>query len=106
MPRAKSICLRAACTSVTVRDGRCAAHQVTKSWDRVSARNATRPRDWTSRRSKVLARDHFACVQCGTRTELEVDHIVPVARGGSWDLDNLQTLCRSHHRQKTYYEDR
>ncbi|WP_443047786.1 HNH endonuclease [Streptomyces sp. H39-S7] len=54
----------------------------------------------------MLARDHFACVQCGTRTELEVDHIVSVAKGGSWELDNLQTLCRPHHRRKTYHEDR
>ncbi|MCF3100952.1 HNH endonuclease [Streptomyces roseoverticillatus] len=52
-----------------------------------------------------MARDRFTCQQCGSRQQLEVDHIVPVARGGTWDLRNLRTLCRSCHRLKTH-EDR
>ncbi|QUI30672.1 HNH endonuclease [Streptomyces alfalfae] len=54
----------------------------------------------------MLARDRFTCQRCSARTELEVDHIVPVARGGTWELDNLWTLCKGCHRRKTYYEDR
>ncbi len=45
----------------------------------------------------VLKRDHYACVKCAARppdVELEVDHIIAVARGGTNDLSNLQTLCR------------
>ncbi|MFD4905005.1 HNH endonuclease [Kitasatospora purpeofusca] len=106
VPRAKAICLTSGCTSVTVRDGRCDDHQVRRSWDRTSARNASRPGDWSSRRTRVLARDRFRCQRCGSRTELEVDHLVPVARGGSWEPDNLWTLCRTCHQVKTYIEDR
>ncbi|MFF9481405.1 HNH endonuclease [Streptomyces sp. NPDC014733] len=106
MPRAASICLRDGCTSKTVRDGRCKEHQLRRGWNRPSARNRNRPGDWNSRRARVLARDRFACQMCSSRTELEVDHIVPVARGGSWELDNLWALCRPCHRRKTYHHDR
>ena len=34
----------------------------------------------------------------------DVDHIVPKALGGSDDMDNLQTLCRACHKQKTVAE--
>lgn len=45
----------------------------------------------------ILKRDHYACVSCGARppgVELEVDHVIPVARGGTNEISNLQTLCR------------
>jgi 5-methylcytosine-specific restriction endonuclease McrA len=35
------------------------------------------------------------CASCGAREDLTVDHIVPLSRGGSSDLSNLQTLCRT-----------
>ncbi|MGV9693341.1 HNH endonuclease [Streptomyces sp. NPDC003444] len=106
MPRAKSICIQAGCTVTTVRDGRCADHQTRKSWDRLSARNRSRPKNWTRIRARVLARDRFRCQSCGARQELEVDHLTPVSRGGSWELENLWTLCRPCHRTKTYHSDR
>jgi 5-methylcytosine-specific restriction endonuclease McrA len=35
------------------------------------------------------------CVACGKRDQLEVDHIVPVSRGGDREkISNLQLLCR------------
>lgn len=55
----------------------------------------------------VLRRDNYRCVKCGAtpsvdhRVELEVDHIVPVARGGRNSLDNLQTLCRNCNQGKS-----
>jgi 5-methylcytosine-specific restriction endonuclease McrA len=60
---------------------------------------------WDAARHVVLRRDRFTCRSCGRRgrsRELEVDHIVELARGGpSLALDNLQTLCRACHRAKT-----
>ena len=57
-----------------------------------------------SERDAVLRRDHHTCRQCGARQEdgvhLEVDHIVPVARGGTNDPYNLQTLCRACNQTK------
>ncbi len=46
-------------------------------------------------RWQVWERDNFTCKQCGGRTHLTADHVVPESRGGSTALDNLQTLCRS-----------
>ncbi|MFD7015905.1 HNH endonuclease [Streptomyces sp. NPDC059928] len=106
MPRAKSICMSVGCTSVTVRSGRCEAHAPAKRNWRTSARNLNRPGDANKRRSLVLARDRFTCQRCGSRERLEVDHLVPVSRGGTWDLSNLWVLCCECHRRKTYYEDR
>ncbi|WKK23045.1 HNH endonuclease signature motif containing protein [Streptomyces olivoreticuli] len=106
IPRAKQICLVAGCTSVTQRAGRCPSHQRPHNWStNVSARNRNRPGDAASRRSRALARDRFACQRCGSRQQLEVDHIRPVARGGTWALENLRTLCKPCHRNKTS-EDR
>ncbi len=45
----------------------------------------------------VLERDLSRCVRCGATAEtasLEVDHIIPVSRGGLTEIGNLQTLCQ------------
>lgn len=48
-------------------------------------------------RFAVLRRDGFRCAYCGRGepegVRLHIDHIVPVARGGRNDLDNLVTAC-------------
>lgn len=44
-------------------------------------------------RKIVFERDNFKCKICGTTDGLSVDHIIPVVRGGSSELGNLQTLC-------------
>lgn len=47
-------------------------------------------------RFEILKRDSFTCQYCGRKApdvELEIDHIVPVARGGCNDIDNLITAC-------------
>ncbi|MGW0580499.1 HNH endonuclease [Streptomyces sp. NPDC002920] len=110
MPRAASICLVQGCTKRTARSGQCVEHAPPeRAWVRKSARNQTNhavSRAWERQvRPHALARDGFACVRCGSRERLEVDHVTPVAKGGTWTLDNAQTLCQSCHREKSA-EDR
>jgi 5-methylcytosine-specific restriction endonuclease McrA len=60
---------------------------------------------WDSARSYVLLRDRYTCQLCRVRKrarELDVDHIVEIARGGpALEYSNLQTVCRGCHRAKT-----
>lgn len=48
---------------------------------------------------KVFKRDKYKCQICGKspstdpELELEVDHFLPVSKGGENDIENLQTLC-------------
>ena len=59
-------------------------------------------RRWVRLRLQVLNRDGWRCVLCGRAGKLECDHITPMRRGGApWALDNLQTLCRACHVNKT-----
>ena len=51
-------------------------------------------------RATVLLRDGARCRRCHTVVNLEVDHIVPVNKGGRTDESNLQTLCRRCNRRK------
>jgi len=49
-------------------------------------------------RHEVFKRDNYRCLECNASKDdgvvLHVDHIIPVAQGGSDELDNLQTLCQ------------
>lgn len=50
-------------------------------------------------RFRVMQRDKFKCRICGASPAtdptiiLHIDHIVPCAKGGTADFENLQTLC-------------
>lgn len=54
-------------------------------------------------RFEVFKRDSFTCQYCGKSAPeviLEVDHIIPVAEGGTDDVFNLITSCRDCNRGK------
>ncbi|EKD05931.1 HNH endonuclease [Arthrospira platensis C1] len=60
-------------------------------------------------RKYVYERDNFTCQSCGKTNKearLTIDHIIALARGGSNDLSNLQTLCWECNRKKLHYHDR
>ncbi len=46
-----------------------------------------------SKRYRVWKRDKAACVKCGSKEGLQVDHIIPVALGGGCEEENLRLLC-------------
>lgn len=53
---------------------------------------------WREARKRALDRDGGECVVCGTEENLHVHHIYPVSAGGPrFELNNLVTLCRTHH---------
>lgn len=45
-------------------------------------------------RSEVWRRDSGRCVQCGSKQNLQFDHIIPVVLGGATTVANLQLLCQ------------
>lgn len=57
-------------------------------------------------RFAIYERDHYRCKKCGRKTnDLEVDHIIPIAKGGKSTFDNLQTLChRCNYRKGSNIE--
>ena len=58
-------------------------------------------------RDYIKNRDNFTCCNCGNSTFkepnllLEIDHIIPVAKGGLTEESNLQTLCWKCNRSKS-----
>jgi hypothetical protein len=57
-------------------------------------------------REKIKERDNYTCCNCNLSVEdeknllLEIDHIIPVSRGGLTTEKNLQTLCWRCNRTK------
>lgn len=51
-------------------------------------------------RAHVFTNDGHRCVWCGSREDLQVDHIMPVSLGGGSERSNLQTLCGPCNRRK------
>lgn len=50
-----------------------------------------------------MVRDGFRCVYCGATKEdspLEIDHVIPVSRGGTSDIGNLVAACKPCNRGK------
>jgi hypothetical protein len=53
---------------------------------------------------RVRERDEI-CQKCGSETNLEVHHIIPLCDGGNNDMDNLITLCHQCHKYSPYKKE-
>ena len=51
-------------------------------------------------RFAIYERYNYMCRKCGSTENLEIDHIIPIAKGGKTTWDNLQTLCRDCNQLK------
>lgn len=49
----------------------------------------------------VWTRDGGQCRHCGATVELQYDHVIPIAMGGSSEPENLQILCGPCNRRKS-----
>ncbi len=81
-------------------------HYVAKGIDYKNGIQGQRVLMTTSLREKIKQRDHYTCQHCGLSINqepnllLEIDHIIPLSKGGMTTEDNLQTLCWKCNRHK------
>lgn len=69
----------------------------TNSEDITAARRERIPDDV---QAFVFERDSGRCQKCGSRNDLQYDHIIPVAKGGGNSASNVQLLCGDCNRRK------
>lgn len=114
--KAKHPCRHPGCPALVVDSPYCPAHQRGANAKRNRAIDEQRPsaaergydRTWQKIRLMQL-RQHPLCVECArqglTVAATEVDHIRPLAQGGTHAFDNLQSLCKPCHSRKTAREN-
>ena len=75
-----------------------------EGWDEFKTKSKIREGISKSLRFAIFKRDFYACRICGTKADntkqLEIDHIIPVKKGGTNDEDNLWVLCLECNRGK------
>lgn len=77
-----------------------------KKIDYINSYQGQRALMTSSLREYIKNRDEYKCCSCGNGTEnepnllLEIDHILPLSKGGLTKLKNLQTLCWRCNRSK------
>ena len=58
-------------------------------------------KEWQDIRKHVFERDGYTCHYCGqVGGVLEPDHVIPLVKGGTNNLNNIITSCRKCNRQK------
>jgi len=51
--------------------------------------------------TEVWRRDKGQCVECGSKKNIEYDHIIPWSKGGGNTARNIQLLCQNCNRSKS-----
>lgn len=117
MPRlAKRPCCHRGCPTLVDPGGKGRGYCTTHAAERQAERNqridaqrgTSSQRGYDARWRRIRAmhlRQYPLCVDCQaagqTTAANEVDHIIPLAQGGTHHAENLQSLCKSHHSKKT-----
>lgn len=100
-------CRKTGCPNLT-REGWCDEHKDFGKKRDEKGRGSSAKRGygygWRQIREKHLAENPY-CEVCG-ELAAEVDHRVRRADGGTDEPENLQSLCKTHHSQKTGRERR
>ena len=55
-------------------------------------------------RFSIYQRDGYRCQKCGMSekyVQLEIDHVIPISKGGKSTYSNLQTLCHKCNVEKS-----
>jgi 5-methylcytosine-specific restriction endonuclease McrA len=74
-----------------------AAAQAARRYARVVAAG---PELTAEEREQVLDAYGHRCAACGSTKNLELDHIQPLAQGGTHAAENRQVLCHQHNLEK------
>lgn len=51
-------------------------------------------------KKNVMVRDDFKCVYCGTKQNLNIDHVFPQSKGGKNTFENTVTACLNCNNRK------
>src|SRR5688572_544069 len=99
--RALKICSAPGCNTLTT-GGRCDKHK--QAWIKGDYdKDRLRGRALQQRRQRWF-RLHPMCARCYVRPAEELDHVVPLSRGGSDDESNISGLCKPCHQEKSLKE--
>lgn len=100
MPRTPKICGQQGCLQTATTKGKCPTHAPAPFEGARDRWNSSRPPRWAATRQRVIKAAQGRCEMCGGIGH-QVDHIQPVAEGGSWELPNLRLLCTDCHKIKS-----
>ena len=72
------------------------------SYHKYRARKAGNGGSFTAEQFTFLCRFYkYKCLCCNKKKPLEADHVIPVSKGGSSNISNIQPLCRSCNAKKS-----
>lgn len=69
--------------------------------EQIQEPSSSRKRITSEVRREVWRRDGGKCAKCGSRENLEYDHIIPITKGGSNTVRNIELLCEVCNRAKS-----